>query len=131
MSLFFGGSRRCFFQGKFFDFGVQKAQFPIQIADRAFIFHDDSQFFIVRHDFRMKPFRLLIRLQNTLTFRNEFLDQRFPLLDEFRGGKLGNITLELPEDIVEAAEKTAEDKEAKRQRDLERKRAFKKRNNKK
>ncbi|MBE6008743.1 MAG: ribosome biogenesis GTPase YlqF [Lachnospiraceae bacterium] len=53
------------------------------------------------------------------------------LLDEFRGGKLGNITLELPEDIVEAAEKTAEDKEAKRQRDLERKRAFKKRNNKK
>ena len=53
------------------------------------------------------------------------------MLDEFRGGKLGNITLELPEDIVEAAEKTAEDKEAKRQRDLERKRAFKKRNNKK
>ncbi len=53
------------------------------------------------------------------------------LLDEFRGGKLGNITLELPEDIVEATEKKAEDAEAKRQRDLERKRAFKKRNNNK
>ncbi len=50
------------------------------------------------------------------------------LLDEYRGGKLGLITLELPEDIVEAKEKSAEDVEAKRQRDLERKRAFKKKN---
>lgn len=50
------------------------------------------------------------------------------LLDEFRGGKLGMITLERPEDIVQAAEKTAEDAEAKRKRDLERKKAFKKRN---
>lgn len=50
------------------------------------------------------------------------------LIDEFRGGKLGSITLELPEDIAIASEKTAEEIEAKKQRDIERKRAFKKRN---
>lgn len=50
------------------------------------------------------------------------------LMDEFRGGKLGRITLELPEDIVEMLdEKKAREKE-KASIDRERKRNFKEKN---
>lgn len=50
------------------------------------------------------------------------------LMDEYRGGKLGRITLELPEDIVDMSKETERKAKEKRQRDLERKREYKKRN---
>lgn len=47
------------------------------------------------------------------------------ILDEFRGGKIGKITLELPEDIEEMNEKKAEKEAEKKQRDKERKDNYK------
>ena len=47
------------------------------------------------------------------------------VIDDFRSGKLGNMTLELPEDIQAASDESAEKAEEKRRRDLERRRAFK------
>ena len=47
------------------------------------------------------------------------------LLDEFRGGKLGRLTLELPEDIVEMHQEMEEKKREKVQANRERKRTFK------
>ena len=47
------------------------------------------------------------------------------ILDEFRGGKIGRITLELPEDIKEMNEKMAGREEEKKARDRERKENYK------
>lgn len=47
------------------------------------------------------------------------------LLDEFRGGKLGRITLELPEDITEMLESKAERESSKAVEDKVRKQKFK------
>lgn len=51
------------------------------------------------------------------------------VIDDFRSGKLGNMTLELPEDIQSAAEENAARAEEKRKRDMERKKEFKRREN--
>ena len=48
------------------------------------------------------------------------------VIDEFRGGKIGKITLELPEDISRMAENTAKEKELKKQKDSQRKAEYKK-----
>lgn len=48
------------------------------------------------------------------------------LMDEFRGGKLGKITLELPEDIKNMNERKAEEEKAKKEADYKRKQEFKK-----
>ena len=48
------------------------------------------------------------------------------VIDEFRGGKIGKITLELPEDISRMAENTAKEKELKKQKDSQRKADYKK-----
>ena len=53
------------------------------------------------------------------------------LMDEYRGGKLGKITLELPEDIDVMLEKKAERDAEKAMLDKERKRAYNKRKNNK
>ncbi|MGE4213242.1 MAG: ribosome biogenesis GTPase YlqF [Anaerotignaceae bacterium] len=50
------------------------------------------------------------------------------LMDEYRGGKIGRITLELPDDIVDMSKDTERKAKEKRQKDLERKREYKKRN---
>ena len=47
------------------------------------------------------------------------------ILDEFRGGKIGKITLELPEDIREMNVKKAEKEAEKKQKDRERKENYK------
>ena len=47
------------------------------------------------------------------------------LIDEFRGGKLGNITLELPEDIEKMEEKAAQREKDKKQETQKRKQNFK------
>ncbi|MCJ7855502.1 ribosome biogenesis GTPase YlqF [Lachnospiraceae bacterium NSJ-143] len=46
------------------------------------------------------------------------------LLDEFRGGKIGKITLELPEDIKTMAENTKKDIEAKKRTDSKRRKEY-------
>ena len=48
------------------------------------------------------------------------------LMDEFRGGKLGRITLELPEDIDTMNTRKAEEEKAKKESDYKRKQNFKK-----
>ena len=48
------------------------------------------------------------------------------MMDEFRGGKLGKITLELPEDIDDMLEKKAAREAEKALLDKERKRAYNK-----
>lgn len=50
------------------------------------------------------------------------------ILDEFRGGKIGKITLELPADIRDMSAKTAEKEAEKKARDKERKAAYKAKN---
>lgn len=50
------------------------------------------------------------------------------LLDEYRGGKLGRLTLELPQDIERMNQRAAAEKAEKRQQDRERKRNFKQEN---
>ena len=52
------------------------------------------------------------------------------ILDEFRGGKIGKLTLELPEDIRDMSGKIAEKEAEKKARDRERKEAYRKKNNK-
>lgn len=52
------------------------------------------------------------------------------ILDEFRGGKIGKITLELPEDIKEMNDKKAEKEAEKKIRDKERKENYRNKNNK-
>jgi len=49
------------------------------------------------------------------------------LMDEYRGGKIGRITLELPDDIVDMSKETERKAKEKRQKDLERKREYNKR----
>jgi len=51
------------------------------------------------------------------------------LLDEFRGGKMGRITLELPEDIRDMTESIKQKEAEKKQRDRERKAEYKRKNN--
>ena len=50
------------------------------------------------------------------------------LIDEFRSGKLGKITLELPEDISEMAKQIKEKQREKKQNDYKRKQEYKKNN---
>lgn len=50
------------------------------------------------------------------------------LMDEYRGGKLGRISLELPEDIKDMGKEAEKKAKEKRQKDLDRKREYKKRN---
>lgn len=50
------------------------------------------------------------------------------LMDEFRGGKLGKITLELPEDIRDMSAAKKQKEEEKKQRDRERKAEYKRKN---
>ncbi len=50
------------------------------------------------------------------------------ILDEFRGGKMGKITLELPEDIEEMNEKKADKESEKKVRDKERKEKYRSKN---
>ena len=50
------------------------------------------------------------------------------LIDEFRSGKLGKITLELPEDISEMAKQIKEKQREKKQNDYKRKQDYKKNN---
>jgi ribosome biogenesis GTPase A len=52
------------------------------------------------------------------------------LMDEFRGGKLGKMTLELPEDIKDMTEEIKKRQEEKKQRDRERKAEYRRKNNK-
>ena len=47
-------------------------------------------------------------------------------MDEFRGGKLGRITLELPEDIDTMNTRKVEEEKAKKESDYKRKQNFKK-----
>ena len=52
------------------------------------------------------------------------------LMDEFRGGKLGKMTLELPEDIKDMTEEIKKREQEKKQRDKERKAEYRRKNNK-
>ena len=52
------------------------------------------------------------------------------LLDEFRGGKLGRITLEMPDDIKDMSAAKKQKEEEKKKRDKERKAEYKRKNNK-
>ncbi len=51
------------------------------------------------------------------------------VLDEFRGGKIGKITLEMPEDIHEMEEKIVREEKEKKAKDAARKAEYKKKNN--
>lgn len=51
------------------------------------------------------------------------------VLDEFRGGKIGKITLEMPEDIHEMEAKMVREEKEKKARDAARKAEYKKKNN--
>ena len=51
------------------------------------------------------------------------------MIDEFRGGKLGKLTLELPEDIDDMLEEKAKREAEKALLDKERKRAYNKKKN--
>ncbi len=51
------------------------------------------------------------------------------LFDEYRGGKLGKMTLEMPEDIRDMTEETQLKEQEKKQRDIERKREYKRKKN--
>lgn len=51
------------------------------------------------------------------------------VLDEFRGGKIGKITLEMPEDIHEMEAKMVRDEKEKKAKDAARKAEYKKKNN--
>lgn len=52
------------------------------------------------------------------------------LFDEYRGGMLGKITLEMPEDIKDMTEEIARKNAEKRKRDIERKREYNRKKNK-
>ena len=51
------------------------------------------------------------------------------VLDEFRGGKIGKITLEMPEDIHEMEAKMVREEKEKKKKDAARKAEYKKKNN--
>ena len=51
------------------------------------------------------------------------------VLDEFRGGKIGKITLEMPEDIHEMEAKMVREEKEKKAKDAARKAEYKKKNN--